>query len=126
VTVLHNEEIIYTGRPVPVLHGEEILFIQGDLYSMVKKKCTVEAGVPSQVVTATVLNKPKGLMSVATKVSRVLILPCRGGMGYFIRLRSSNGTGTKISGFHSTIFDAGTRYFWTYTCIKSDCFFFSF
>jgi hypothetical protein len=35
---------------------------------MVKKKCTVEAGIPSQVVTATVLNKPKGLMSVATKV----------------------------------------------------------
>ena len=37
---------------------------------MVKKKCTVDAGIPSQVVTATVLSKPKGLMSVATKVSK--------------------------------------------------------
>jgi aubergine-like protein len=42
---------------------------KGDLFSMVKKNCTVEAGIPSQVVTATVLNKPKGLMSVATKVA---------------------------------------------------------
>lgn len=35
---------------------------------MIKKKCSVENGVPTQVVTATVLNKPKGIMSVATKV----------------------------------------------------------
>merc|ERR1711909_253415 len=33
------------------------------------KKCCLEKPVPSQVVTATVLSKPKGLMSVATKVA---------------------------------------------------------
>jgi len=42
---------------------------KGDHYSAVKKKCCLEKPVPSQVVTATVLSKPKGLMSVATKVA---------------------------------------------------------
>jgi aubergine len=41
----------------------------GDLYSMVKKKCTVEAGVPSQVVTSTVLVKERGIMAIATKIA---------------------------------------------------------
>merc|ERR1712058_118511 len=36
---------------------------------MGKKKCVIESPVPSQCVTSTVLNKPKGLMSVATKVA---------------------------------------------------------
>jgi hypothetical protein len=35
---------------------------------MVKKKCSVEAGVPSQVVTSTVLAKERGIMAIATKV----------------------------------------------------------
>jgi len=42
---------------------------KGDHYAAVKKKCVLEKPVPSQVVTGTVLNKPKGLMSVATKVA---------------------------------------------------------
>merc|ERR1712002_1375091 len=42
---------------------------KGDHYAAVKKKCCVEKPVPSQVVTASVLSKPKGLMSVATKVA---------------------------------------------------------
>merc|ERR1719341_2140852 len=42
---------------------------KGDHYAAVKKKCCLEKPVPSQVVTATVLSKPKGLMSVATKVA---------------------------------------------------------
>jgi len=42
---------------------------KGDHYATVKKKCYLEKGVASQVVTATVLGKPKGLMSVATKVA---------------------------------------------------------
>jgi hypothetical protein len=36
---------------------------------VVKKQCTVEAGIPSQLVTSTVLGKPKGIASVATKVN---------------------------------------------------------
>merc|ERR1712098_90818 len=42
---------------------------KGDHYATIKKKCYVEKAVPSQVVTASVLSKPKGLMSVATKVA---------------------------------------------------------
>ena len=42
---------------------------KGDHYAAVKKKCCLEKPIPSQVVTATVLSKPKGLMSVATKVA---------------------------------------------------------
>ena len=42
---------------------------KGDQYAAIKKKCCLEVPTPSQVVTATVLNKPKGLMSVATKVA---------------------------------------------------------
>ena len=42
---------------------------KGDHYAAIKKKCYLEKPIPSQVVTATVLSKPKGLMSVATKVA---------------------------------------------------------
>ena len=42
---------------------------KGDHYSIIKKKCCLERPIPSQVVTATVISKPKGLMSVATKVA---------------------------------------------------------
>jgi len=42
---------------------------KGDHYAAIKKKCVIESPVPSQCVTSTVLNKPKGLMSVATKVA---------------------------------------------------------
>ena len=41
---------------------------KGDHYAAVKQICCLEKPVPSQVMTATVLGKPKGLMSVATKV----------------------------------------------------------
>ena len=35
----------------------------------IKKICYIQSPVPSQVMTSPVLNKPKGLMSVATKVA---------------------------------------------------------
>ena len=47
---------------------------KGDHYAAVKKKCYLERPTPSQCVTSTVLNKPKGLMSVATKVILVMII----------------------------------------------------
>jgi len=42
---------------------------KGDQYAAIKKKLCLDNPTPSQVVTATVLNKPKGLMSVATKIA---------------------------------------------------------
>ena len=47
---------------------------KGDHYAAVKKKCYLERPTPSQCVTSTVLNKPKGLMSVATKVIFLLFM----------------------------------------------------
>ena len=41
---------------------------RGDLYRVVKKLCYVDAAMPSQVVTMTVLNKAKNLNAIATKV----------------------------------------------------------
>ena len=45
------------------------LYDLGEHYAAVKVKCCVEKPIPSQCMTATVLGKPKGLMSVATKVA---------------------------------------------------------
>jgi len=42
---------------------------KGDVYSVVKKVCCGERGIPSQVVTATVLGKEKIIGSVATKIA---------------------------------------------------------
>ena len=42
---------------------------KGDQYAAVKKTCCLTHAIPSQCMTATVLGKQKGLMSVATKVS---------------------------------------------------------
>ena len=50
-------------------HGGVIPNDKGDHYAAVKKKCYIEKPTPSQCVTSTILNKPKGLMSVASKVA---------------------------------------------------------
>jgi len=42
---------------------------KGDHYAVIKKRLCLDVPTPSQVITATVINKPKGLMSVATKVA---------------------------------------------------------
>merc|ERR1740131_758149 len=42
---------------------------KGEHYAVIKKKLCLDVPTPSQVVTSTVLSKPKGLMSVATKVA---------------------------------------------------------
>ena len=46
---------------------------KGEQYAAVKKTCCLTHAIPSQCMTAIVLGKQKGLMSVATKVS---LLPC--------------------------------------------------
>jgi len=40
-----------------------------DLYSMVKRHCVIKTPTPSQCVVSALLRKPKGLMSVATKIA---------------------------------------------------------
>jgi len=42
---------------------------KSDHYAAIKKKCCLEKPIPTQCITSTVLGKPKGLMSVATKVA---------------------------------------------------------
>jgi len=42
---------------------------KGDVYHAIKKYLCVDTPVPSQVITATLLKKGKGMMSVATKVA---------------------------------------------------------
>merc|ERR1719192_275314 len=59
---LSNWTIIYGPR-------DEAQTNRGDQYAAIKKKLCLDVPTPSQVVTATVLNKPKGLMSVATKIA---------------------------------------------------------
>ena len=50
-----------------------------------KTKCCIENAVPSQCITATVLGKPKGLMSVATKV--VIQMNCKlGGEPWAVKI----------------------------------------
>ena len=48
-------------------------------YAAVKKKCCILKPIPSQCMTAIVLGKPKGLMSVATNVA--LQMNCQLGGG---------------------------------------------
>ena len=68
---------------------------QGEHYAAVKKKCVIEQPTPSQCITATVLNKPKGLMSVATKVA--VQMNCKlGGEPWSVRIPMS---GSMIIGF---------------------------
>ena len=42
---------------------------KGDNYHAIKKILCIDKPIPSQVMTGTVLKKPKGLLSVATKVA---------------------------------------------------------
>ena len=48
---------------------------KGEQYAAVKKTCCLTHAIPSQCMTATVLGKEKGLMSVATKVRLIVSSP---------------------------------------------------
>ena len=68
---------------------------KGDHYAAVKKKCCIEKPIPSQCMTATVLGKPKGLMSVATKL--LLKMNCKlGGEPWAVKIPLKN---TMIIGY---------------------------
>ena len=56
---------------------------KGEHYAVIKKRLCLDVPTPSQVITATVINKPKGLMSVATKVAVQVSVGCRNISEYF-------------------------------------------
>jgi len=70
-TYIQKLDIVLNDKPQIVM--VVIPNDKGDHYAAVKKKCYIEKPTPSQCVTSTVLNKPKGLMSVATKVAVQMI-----------------------------------------------------
>ena len=73
-----------------------------DSYAAVKKKCCLVKPVPSQCMTATVLGKPKGLMSVATKVA--LQMNCKlGGEPWAVKIPLKNTMIIGYDTYHDTV-----------------------
>jgi len=72
-----------------------------DLYSVIKKKLCVDIPLPSQVVTCTVINKPKGLMAVATKIG--LQLNCKmGGQLWGVKIPLKNSMVVGFDTYHDS------------------------
>eukprot|EP00092_Neocalanus_flemingeri_P037390 GFUD01040714.1.p1 GENE.GFUD01040714.1~~GFUD01040714.1.p1 ORF type:complete len:911 (-),score=265.15 GFUD01040714.1:184-2916(-) len=75
---------------------------KGDHYAVVKKKCCLEKPIPSQCMTATVLGKPKGLMSVATKVA--LQMNCKlGGEPWAVKIPLKNTMVIGYDTYHDSL-----------------------
>merc|ERR1712133_325049 len=75
---------------------------KGDHYAAIKKKCVIENPIPSQCVTSTVLNKPKGLMSVATKVA--IQMNCKlGGEPWAVKIPLKNTMVIGYDTYHDTV-----------------------
>ena len=75
---------------------------QGDHYAAIKKKCYLEKPIPSQCVTSTVLNKPKGLMSVATKVA-VQMIAKLGGEPWSVKIPLKDTMVIGYDTYHDTL-----------------------
>merc|ERR1719369_1461008 len=74
---------------------------KGEHYAAVKKKLCLENPVPSQCVTSTVLAKPKGLMSVATKVA--VQMSCKlGGEPWAVKIPLSDTMVIGYDTYHDT------------------------
>jgi len=94
-----------------------------DAYDAIKKLCCITKPVPSQVVVARTLNKPKGLMSVATKIA--IQMNCKLGgdvWGVEMPLKSlmvigidcyhdSGSKGRSVGGFVASMNPALTKYY---------------
>ena len=75
---------------------------KGDHYAAVKKTCCVTNAIPSQCMTATVLNKPKGLMSVATKVA--IQMSCKlGGAPWAVKIPLKKTMVIGYDTYHDTV-----------------------
>merc|ERR1712112_564610 len=75
---------------------------KGEHYAAVKTKCCVEKPIPSKCMTATVLGKPTGLMSVATKVA--LQMNCKlGGEPWAVKIPLKNTMILGYDTYHDTV-----------------------
>jgi len=75
---------------------------KGDHYAVVKKKTCIEKPIPSQVITSTVLGKPKGLMSVATKVA--IQMNCKlGGEPWSVKIPLKNTMVIGYDTYHDSL-----------------------
>merc|ERR1719348_863584 len=75
---------------------------KGEHYAAVKVKCCVEKPIPSQCMTATVLGKPKGLMSVATKVA--IQMNCKlGGEPWAVKIPLKNTMVIGYDTYHDSL-----------------------
>jgi len=73
-----------------------------DLYSVIKKKLCIETPVPSQVVTCKVIEKEKGLMSVATKVA--LQMNCKlGGQLWAVKVPLKGAMVVGFDAYHDSL-----------------------
>ena len=76
---------------------------KGDHYAVVKKKCCIDKPIPSQVMTATVLNKSKGLMSGATNVALQMI--CKlGGEPWAVKIPLKNTMVIGYDTYHDSLY----------------------
>ena len=75
---------------------------KGEQYAAVKKTCCLTHSVPSQCMTATVLNKPKGMMSVATKVA--IQMSCKlGGAPWAVKIPLKKTMVIGYDTYHDTV-----------------------
>jgi len=120
----------YQNEMIPILQKKPDLIMvviqnnKSDLYATTKKLCVVKHPTPSQVVTAKLLNKPKGLESVAMKVA--MQMACKlGGEPWIVALpqitglmiigydtwHNSTQKGTSVGGFVASTNSTLSRFF---------------
>merc|ERR1712142_731369 len=75
---------------------------KGEHYAAVKKIACCENPIPTQCITSTVLNKPKGMMSVATKVA--LQMNCKlGGEPWAVKMPLKDTMVIGYDTYHDTL-----------------------
>jgi len=75
--------------------------VNEELYARVKRQCYVQSPVASQIVTGRVISKPKGLMSVATKIA--LQINCKlGGQLWAVKIPLNGAMMVGYYAYHDT------------------------
>jgi aubergine-like protein len=75
--------------------------VNEELYAMVKRQCYVQSPVASQIVTGRVISKPKGLMSVATKIA--LQMNCKlGGQLWAVKIPLNGAMMVGYDAYHDS------------------------
>jgi len=97
--VQNLEQVIKDGAQIVMV---VIPSNKGDHYAAVKKTCCLTNSIPSQCITSTVLNKPKGLMSVATKVA--IQVSCKlGGAPWAVKIPLKKAMVIGYDTYHDTV-----------------------